>query len=131
MENKNDTILVEIAAYCDPEVVNTVHSAIIQADYPERVHFAICYQSDNLEDYNELKKVKNCKIKYLKESEARGSVYARYLCQQLIADEKFIFQIDSHMRFVKHWDTKLIEQLLSLNDKKQYYLYIPHIVQKK
>ena len=118
MENKKDTILVEIAAYCDPEVVNTVHSAIIQADYPDRVHFAICYQSDNLDDYNELKKVKNCKIKYLKESEARGSVYARYLCQQLIADEKFIFQIDSHMRFVKHWDTKLIEQLLSLKDNK-------------
>lgn len=118
MKNSNDTILVEIAAYCDPEVVNTVHSAIIQADNPERIHFAICYQSDNLDDYNELKKVKNCKIKYLKESEARGSVYARYLCQQLIADERFIFQIDSHMRFVKHWDTKLIEQLLSLNDEK-------------
>lgn len=118
MKNNNETILIEIAAYCDPEVVNTVKSALIQADYPDRIHFSICYQSDNLDDYNELKKIKNCKIKYLKESEARGSVYARYLCQQMIGDEKYIYQIDSHMRFVKHWDTKIIKQLESLNDPK-------------
>ena len=111
MNNSKDKILVEIAAFCDPEVVNTVKSALIQADYPERIHFSICYQSDNIDDYNELMKVKNCKIKHLKESEARGSVYARYLCQQMIKDEKYIYQIDSHMRFVKHWDTKIIKQL--------------------
>ena len=125
MKNKNDTILIEIAAYIDPEVVNTVKSALIQADYPDRVHFAICYQSDNLDDYNELKKIKNCKIKYFKESEARGSVYARYFCQQLLEDEKYIYQIDSHMRFVKHWDTKIIEQLESLNDPKAILTVYP------
>ena len=118
MKHKDETILIEIAAYIDPEVVNTVKSALIQADYPDRIHFSICYQSDNLDDYNELKKIKNCRIKYMKESEARGSVYARYFCQQMIEDEKYIYQIDSHMRFVKHWDTKIIEQLESLNDPK-------------
>lgn len=116
--NKEDTILIEIAAYCDPELLNTINSALIQADNPGRVHFSICYQSDNLEDLEKLKKIKNCKYIHLKENEARGSVYARYLCQSLIEDEKYVYQIDSHMRFVKHWDTKLIEQLLSLNDKK-------------
>lgn len=118
MRNDEDTILIEIASYCDPELLNTVHSALIQADNPERLHFAICYQSDNLDDYNELKKIKNCKVWYLKESQARGSVYARFLCQSLLGDEKYIYQIDSHMRFVKHWDTKIIQQLLSLNDDK-------------
>lgn len=118
MRNDEDTILIEIASYCDPELLNTVYSALIQADNPERIHFAICYQSDDLNDYNELKKIKNCKVWYLKESQARGSVYARFLCQHLIGDEKYIYQIDSHMRFVKHWDTKIIDQLLSLNDPK-------------
>ena len=118
LNNNTDTILIEIAAYCDPELLNTVNSALIQADYPDRVHFSICYQSDNLDDYNELIKIKNCKVKHLMESEARGSVYARYLCQQMIEDEKYIYQIDSHMRFVKHWDTKIIEQLQSLHDEK-------------
>lgn len=113
-----EKILIEIASYCDKELLNTVNSAIIQAEYPDRIHFAICYQGDDLEDYYELKKIDNCKIIHLKQSEARGSVYARYLCQSLIGDEKYIYQVDSHMRFVKHWDTKIINQLLSLNDKK-------------
>ena len=116
--NKEDTILIEIAAYCDPELLNTINSALIQADNPDRVHFSVCYQSDNLEDLEKLKKIKNCKYVHLKENEARGSVYARYLCQSLIENEKYVYQIDSHMRFVKHWDTKIIEQLLSLNDNK-------------
>ena len=63
----------------------------------------------------------NCKLTYLTESQARGSVFARYLCQKMIEDEKYIFQIDSHMRFVKHWDTKLIEELESfLNEKMEF-----------
>lgn len=118
MTKQEETILVEIAAYCDPELLNTVNSALIQADNPNRIHFAICFQSDDLDELEKLKQIKNCKIVHLKESEARGSVYARYLCQKLIEDEKYIYQIDSHMRFVKHWDTKLVEQLLSLNDNK-------------
>ncbi len=118
MSSKNDKIIVEIAAYCDPELLNTVRSAMIQADNPDRVFFAICYQDDDLDIYNELLKMKNCKLTYLTEEQARGSVFARYLCQKMIEDEKYIFQIDAHMRFVKHWDTKLIEELENLNDKK-------------
>ena len=118
MSSKTDKILVEIAAYCDPELLNTVKSAMIQADNPNRIFFAICYQDDNVDIYNELLQMANCKLTYLTESQARGSVFARYLCQKMIEDEKYIFQIDSHMRFVKHWDTKLIEELESLNDKK-------------
>ena len=123
--NDNDKILVEIAAYKDPETVKTVRSAIIQADHPERVYFAICYQSDNLTDYNILKSIKNCKIKYVKEKDAKGSCYARYLCQQLIEDEKYIWQIDSHMRFVKHWDTKMIELIQETKDPKACISFYP------
>lgn len=115
---EKETILVEIASYCDKELLNTVNSAIVQAEYPDRIHFAICYQSDDLNDYQELKKINNCKIIHLTKADAKGSVYARYLCQSLIDNEKYIYQIDAHMRFVKHWDTKIINQLLSLNDKK-------------
>ena len=98
---------------------------MIQADNPDRIYFAICYQSDNLEDYEELKKIKNCRIKYLKASEAKGTCFARNLYKQMIEDEKFVFQIDSHMRFVKHYDSKLIEQLISLNDPKASISFYP------
>lgn len=118
MSQKTDKILIEIASYCDPELLNTVKSAMIQADNPERVFFAICYQDDDTKIYNELLKMHNCKLTYLTEQQARGSVFARYLCQKMIEEEKYIFQIDAHMRFVKHWDTKMIEELEKLKDKK-------------
>ena len=120
-----DKVLIEIATYRDPDLLNTVKSAIRQADHPERIFFSICYQGDDLEDYEILKKIPNCKLKYLKESEIKGLCYARYLCQQMIEDEKYIYQIDSHMRFIKHWDTEMIKQLLSFNDEKAFISYYP------
>ena len=63
--NNEDKILIEIASYCDSELLNTVNSALIQADFPNRIYFAICYQSDNLEDYDKLKKIENCKVTYI------------------------------------------------------------------
>ena len=127
MSKESDKILVEIAAYRDPELLNTVKSAITQADNPKRVFFAICLQSDDIDVLKELKQMNNCRVTYMREKDARGSCYARYLCQKLIEDEKYIYQIDSHMRFVKHWDTKMIEQLESLNDPKaSISFYPPH-----
>ena len=123
--NRNEKILVEIASYRDPELLNTVHSALLQADYPDRISFSICYQDNNVDGYEQLKKIKNCKVKWLKEHETKGSCYARFLCQKMIDDEKYIYQIDSHMRFIKHWDTKLIEQLLSFNDSKAIISFYP------
>lgn len=125
MKRKEDTIKLLIASYCDSELLTTIKSALIQADNSERVHLAICYQSDDLETLKELKKIKNCRVVHLFEKDVRGSVYARYLCQKMIEDEKYIYQIDSHMRFVKHWDTKMIEQLESLNDKKAILSFYP------
>jgi hypothetical protein len=123
--NNEAKILVEIASYRDPELMNTVKSAIIQADNPDRVYFSICYQNDDIKVLDELKQIKNCKVKHLWESQAKGSCYARYLCQQMIDDEEYIFQVDSHMRFVKHWDNKMIERLLSLNDPKACISFYP------
>lgn len=120
-----DKILVEIATYQDPDLLNTINSAIEQADHPERVFFSICYQGDDLKDYEALEKIQTCKLKHIKESEIKGLCYARYLCQQMIEDEKYIYQIDSHMRFIKHWDTKMIEQLLSFNDPKAIISFYP------
>ena len=122
---KDDKILIEIPAYCDADLLNTVHSAIAQADNPDRVCFAICYQDDDTTNLKELKKIKNCKVKHLKKSEAKGTCYARYLCQKMIEDEKYIYQIDSHMRFTKGWDTKMIEQLLSIGDPKATISFYP------
>ena len=112
------TICLQIASYCDKELMNTVFSAMIQADYPERVHFAICYQEDDMTDYYRLKAIKNCKVKYLSIKESHGSCFARYECQKLVDDEDFVMHTDSHMRFIKHWDTLIIKQWIDLDDEK-------------
>lgn len=125
MNNQNSKILIEIAAYKDPELLNTINSALLQADNPDRIYFSICYQSDDMKMLDKIKKIKNCKIKALKASEAKGSCYARYLCQQMIDDEEYIYQIDAHMRFVKHWDTEMIKALLSLKDDKAIISFYP------
>lgn len=122
---ENDKILVEVAAYRDPDLLNTINSALKQADYPARVNFSICFQGDNLQDFHALQRISNCKIKHLYESESKGPCYARYLCQKMLDNEKYVFQIDSHMRFIKHWDTEMIKQLLSLNDNKATISYYP------
>ena len=43
--------------------------------------------------------------------EATGPCKARHLAQQLWNGEEFYLQIDSHMRFVPGWDTKLKQML--------------------
>lgn len=43
--------------------------------------------------------------------DARGCHWARYIAQLLWEGEDFYLQLDSHMRFTKHWDTQMREQL--------------------
>lgn len=112
------TILIEIPAFCEFQLVSTVRSAIAQADVPERLHFVVCYQNDDKTDYDILKYIPNMNLIFVPTIEARGLCYARYLCQQELKDEDYVLHIDSHMRFVKHWDTMMIEQLENIDDDK-------------
>lgn len=115
---KDKTVLVEIPAYMDSQLLMTVKSAILQAEYPDRVHLAICYQDDDMTLYETLKCFPHTRVTHVPVSEAKGSCYARYLCQKLLEDEDFVLHIDGHMRFAKHWDTHMIEQWHRFDDKK-------------
>lgn len=115
---KDKTVLVEIPAYMDSQLLMTVKSAILQAEYPDRVHLAICYQDDDMALYETLKCFPHTKVTHVPVSEAKGSCYARYLCQKLLEDEDFVLHIDGHMRFAKHWDTHMIEQWYRVDDEK-------------
>lgn len=114
----NRTILIEIPSYHDMQLIPTIKSAVTQADNPDRLHFAVCIQDDDIRDYLTLKNTKNTSVIYLPLHKAKGACYARHLCQTLLQDEDYILHIDAHMRFYKHWDTALIEELESFNDKK-------------
>jgi len=135
-----DTIFVSIASYRDSELEPTIIDLFKKAEHPSRIIVGVCLQdtSDNFEKFM-FKDHKQVKTIYINYQEAKGVCYARSLIQkELLKDEKYYLQIDSHTRFNYNWDTNLINQLTlcphnkpilscypnayELNDDKETYL---------
>jgi hypothetical protein len=111
--SKKETILVHLPAYRDPELIPTIKSALENAKYPKRIHFGICRQyhpEDGFDDLTEYKNDKRFKIYECLYTEAKGLPWARAVInEQLLTNEDYICQLDSHHRFAKDWDVTLIE----------------------
>jgi len=120
------TISVQIPSFCDPMLLSTIESFRTQAANPDRVHFAVCYQDDDMETLEKLKAIPNCAVKHIPKIEAPGLCAARYECHQLMTDEDFTLHSDSHMRAAKYWDIALIEQWKSIGDEKAIVSGYPH-----
>lgn len=111
-KTKKRVILVHLPAYREPELIPTIKSALENAEFPERIHFGICRQYnpedkfDNLDEYRDDKRFKIFDLLY---TQAKGLPYARAIInEQLLTDEDFVLQLDSHHRFIKGWDSTLI-----------------------
>lgn len=150
--NQEDTIFVQVASYRDPELLPTLNDMINKAEKPENLHICVCWQhaddenvdlfldngydipgfeGDMESEYYAIKMVKNkakltvLDVDYLK---TQGACWARNQIQQHYSGEKYTLQLDSHHRFVEHWDTKVINMLESLRDESPKPLltaYIP------
>jgi len=116
--SKKDTIFIQMASYRDPELPITLKDLIDNADYPENLVFGICRQYhpedrfDLLEEYRAWEK--QFKIIDVPYNETGGVCWARNKIQQLYNGEKYTLQLDSHHRFVRGWDTELIQMVKSL-----------------
>lgn len=99
-------------AYREPELVPTIKSALENAEFPERLVFGICRQfnpEDGFDNVDEFRDDKRFKIKDIPYLEAKGLPYARAVInEELLEDEEFVVQLDSHHRFSKNWDSTLI-----------------------
>ena len=108
-----ETILVHLPAYREPELVPTIEDALKQAKHPERIHFGICRQYDPKDKFDNLDKFRDdprFKIHDMLATEAKGLPYARAIInEELLTDEDYVLQLDSHHRFAKDWDVTLIE----------------------
>jgi len=115
-----NSIFVQIASYRDPQLTPTIRNMIAKADHPENLIFSIVWQHkhedrwDNVWEFYGDPRFKIIDISY---EDSKGCCWARSLCQRQYNDERYTLQIDSHMRFVDHWDTILIEMLESLRSK--------------
>lgn len=146
--NTNNKIFSQIASYRDPQLIPTLLDLINNADNPENLNICVCWQHGedetveifldkgfDLASFDENKKaflitykgatVKLLDVHYLK---TKGACWARNLIQQEYAGEKYTLQLDSHHRFVEHWDSVVIEQLESVrvdSPKPVLTAYIP------
>lgn len=116
-----NTIFVQIASYRDPELLPTLRDMIQKAKHPENLSVGICWQHskddawDNLEEFVNDSKFKIVDVDY---KESKGVCWARNMVQSLYDNEKFTLQIDSHMRFIEEWDSKIIDMWENLEEEK-------------
>jgi len=120
--NKKSTILVHLPAYRDPELVPTIKDALAMAKYPKRIHFGICRQFkeedgfDNLDEFREDKRFHIMDVPY---KEAQGLPWARaQINENLLTNQDYILQLDSHHRFAQNWDETLLEMHEGLEAKR-------------
>jgi hypothetical protein len=113
-------IFISIASYRDPQLLPTLRDCIANADKPENLVFSIAWQRckldlwDNLKEFKEDPRFRIIDINY---EESKGACWARSEVQKNYQDEEYYLQIDSHHRFVKHWDTECIKMIKQLQKK--------------
>lgn len=111
-KKNTERIFIHLPAYREPELLKTIDSALENAEYPNRLVFGICRQynpEDGFDNVDHLRGNKQFKIKDILYTEAKGLAYARgVINDELLDDEEFVLQLDSHHRFDKNWDTTLL-----------------------
>ena len=110
-------IFVQIASFCDPQLIPTIKDMLENAKYPKNLVFSIARQfnpEDGFDNMDEYREDKRFKILDIPHTESKGVCWARNLTQQLYDGEEYTLQIDSHMRTIKDWDDILIKMIEGL-----------------
>tara|TARA_R110001599_G_scaffold253766_1_gene454087 strand:+ start:16714 stop:17946 length:1233 start_codon:yes stop_codon:yes gene_type:complete len=112
------TIFVAIASYRDADLANTIADCVARARWPEKLHFGICWQyarGDPPPPEVDKATLRQIDVPW---KQSKGACWARDQALSLYQGEDFLFQIDSHHRFVKHWDALLISQIEACQEAK-------------
>eukprot|EP00934_Nitzschia_sp_Nitz4_P003764 Nitzschia sp. Nitz4//scaffold96_size78090//47993//49826//NITZ4_005498-RA/size78090-processed-gene-0.31-mRNA-1//1//CDS//3329560585//3754//frame0 len=128
-----ETIYVSVASYRDPECQLTVEDMFLRAEHPERLRVAIIDQradNDPVPPCNEPVKPCSedpdqalCKYSHLIDPYpvpaqlSIGPVFARHLANRMYRGEYFAMQVDSHVRFIRDWDSDIVSQWRSANNE--------------
>ncbi len=113
-------IFLKIASYRDGELPRTIDSALLNAKFPQRIIFGICWQYDektylDLDPYIDHP---NFRISQFDYSQSKGCCWARHQCDLLYGGEEYMLQIDAHTRFAPAWDERYICMLENLQSEK-------------
>lgn len=102
-------IFVQIASYRDPQLIITIEDLLNKADRPEIFNFGICWQYDDKENINIYDNNSKFRVKKYHFSESQGLGWARSVTNSLYDGEELVLQLDSHHRFLKGWDSLMLE----------------------
>ena len=132
-----NTIFVSIASYRDPELIPTIKNMIAHAAAPEKIVISVCWQAEE-KDISVFTDIGATKIEsgsdnpdifclnyhgailhihYINIYQARGACWARYCAELAFNHEDYFLQIDSHCRFIKNWDSEIINYYLKLSEE--------------
>lgn len=138
------TIFVSLASYRDIYCMKTLQHLFSQAKHPERIFVGVVQQNsdrdpdcqtvegvdnrENVKDLQTLLKYRDhVRVLRMEYREAKGPVYARFLAvDRHYRGEDFIFQIDSHIRFIKNWDEVIVNNVMRLPPKSCISHYPMH-----
>lgn len=123
-----DRIFLSIASYRDPDLINTIKDAYKRADRPDRITFGVLFQGTKEEMNTFLSEaVGKMNVKYVHHNDTKGTGWARnILTKDMLQDEEYWLQIDSHTRFIQGWDTKLIDLYNKIGEDCLISAYPPH-----
>jgi len=113
-------IFIQIASYRDNQLNPTIRDLMDNAMYPENLVFCIAWQhspEDQWDNLSQYKEDQRFRIIDINSKDSQGVCWARNQIQQLYQDEEYTLQIDSHHRFIKHWDHELIQMYKGALDK--------------
>ena len=101
-------IFISVASYQDPLLLETLCSAYENAENKDALVFGVCEQADCGIDIQSINFKNQIKYELLDPVMAKGPCWARARVQQLMTDEEYFLQIDSHTIFTKSWDKILL-----------------------
>lgn len=112
------TIFIAIAAYRDADLAKTIADCVAKARWPEELRFGVCWQyarGDPAPPDVGGATLRQIDIPWEK---SKGACWARDQALSLYQGEDFLFQIDSHHRFVEQWDAILLNQIKASGEAK-------------
>lgn len=121
------TIFVSIAAYRDSETPKTIADLYAKADYPERIFIGVINQLDlPTDEFAKAPDHPRIRQTIIPHGDSKGACWARHkVFDELLRDEDFVIQIDSHMRFDQGWDSSMLEQYFMAQDENAVLTHYP------
>ena len=120
-------IFVSVAAYRDSETISTVNDMLMKANSPERLTIGVLSQIDfDCDEHFILPPMSRVKQMVIPAQDSLGACWARNkILTRLRSDEDFVFQIDSHSRFIKGWDDKILHNWNLCSDPNAVLSHYP------